>query len=432
MVTLIRWFGLGLLFLGTLEAAARLEDWVRYRTPFLSPYRDQSELVVRDRDGSHGRPGARYMKWTINNLGMRGPDAPAQPSASTIRVITVGASETFGLYEAPNREYPRQLEDSLAAQRPGACKALHGSRFEVLNAAMPGMSLPTIHQDVQRRLPRLKPQIIVVYPTPVQYLADNPPVASALDTTSVPAPIPWTQTLYPRTLDRARAQLKQVLPAWVQTQIRRTQTARDLNHHPTGWRFEVPPAERMALYERDLRTLVGGIRSIGAIPILATHANAFKASLRHDATLMVMWEKFYPRADGETIVAFDSIGRIATLGVAHDSAVRIIDLAEALQNSSLFRDYAHFTDEGSARVAAALAPAVNAAGGEVRGCPPDQGLLGRGDLRTIKKTAIGMARSAAGRRHIAAIAASKGDPTARSGPRSAKSASPLKRPSPQS
>lgn len=359
----LRWLALMLTFGVTIEASARTEDWVRYRMPFFSPFRNQGELLVRGRDGAHGRPGARYMKWAINNLGMRGPEATGVKPRGTIRVITVGASETFGLYESPNREFPRQLADSLVKASAGnGCLGSAGPKFEVLNAALPGMSLPTIDQDVRMRLSRLGPDIIVAYPTPVQYLANTPPVPAAIDSTAAAAPIPWTRALYPRMVDRIRGQLKEMLPAPVQTIIRRWQAARAARERPAGWAFDAPPADRIAMYDRDLRRLIGSIRAVGAVPILATHANAFAAGARHDTTLMVMWERFYPRASGNTIVEFDSIGRLVTLRAAHDSGLAVVDLQESMLDRSFFQDYAHFTDAGSSQVASALLPAVEAGG----------------------------------------------------------------------
>src|SRR5690348_16942167 len=128
-----------LLFGLSLEVTARLEDWVRYRTPVLSRYRSQSDLIVRDEAGAHGRPNSRFQKWAINNLGLRGPDLAVAKGAATYRIATLGASETFGLYESPHLEFPRQLEDTLnRIVRSGEfCgSAIH--RVEVLNASMPG------------------------------------------------------------------------------------------------------------------------------------------------------------------------------------------------------------------------------------------------------------------------------------------------------
>ncbi|MBX6332820.1 MAG: hypothetical protein IRY91_13310, partial [Gemmatimonadaceae bacterium] len=156
-----------------LEGTARIQDWVRYRMPILSRVTGESDLMMRDRDGMHGRPNAQYRKWVMNNLGLRGPDAPAVKAPGTVRVAMLGASEMFGLYESPDHELPRQLADTLAARlAAGACGAHAPARFEVLNAALPGMSLPTVDQDVRMRLARLGLDIVVYYPSPVQYLDD--------------------------------------------------------------------------------------------------------------------------------------------------------------------------------------------------------------------------------------------------------------------
>ena len=432
MATPARWFALVLLFGFTLEASARTEDWVRYRTPFFSPFRDQSELVIRDRDGAHGRPGARYMKWAINNLGMRGPDAPALKPDGVIRVIMVGASETFGLYESQDREFPRQLADSLGAASAGnACLESAGRRFEVLNAALPGMSLPTIEQDVRMRLARLRADVIVAYPTPVQYLASTPPAPAVLDSTAEPLAIPWTRGLYPRIADRIRGQFKEILPAAVQTAVRRWQTTRSTRERPAGWTFVAPPPDRLAMYDRDLRRLIGTIRGIGAVPVLATHANAFAAGARHDTTLMVMWGRFYPRATGSTIIEFDSLGRLITLRAARDSGVRVVDLPSSMKDRALFKDYAHFTDAGSAHVAAALLPAVQAAGMARAGCERQRSTIDP-DFSSTKNAANGLTPARASRRQTAASAASAGDARMRARPSLPSAASPLRKPSPHS
>jgi hypothetical protein len=69
-----------------------------------------------------------------------------------------------------------------------------------------------------------------------------------------------------------------------------------------------------------------------------------------------MWEKFYPRASGETIVAFDSAARLATIAVARDSQAVLVDLPPVVAQSrkSIFADYAHFTDAGAALVAGSV------------------------------------------------------------------------------
>lgn len=352
---------LTLLFCFTLEAACRVEDWIQYRTPIFARERSQLDLLIRDTVGMHGRPGGRYQKWSLNAIGMRGPEVSLAKGPNVVRVVTAGASETFGLYESPGREYPRQLEDSLSAvvkELPAACGQL---KAEVLNAAMPGMSLPTIDQDIRLRVRPLKPDYVVLYPTPAAYLDDGIPVAARPDSVAreVWGLSPYS-ALIPRVADRIRNQLKTLLPSPVQDALRRREIRESINRHPPGWRFESVPTDRLQRFDADLRHTIETIRSIGATPILVTHGNRFFAATRSDPAALRLWEKFYPRAAGETIVAFDSVARLATLRAGADTRTAVVDLAPALArtNGAAFADYSHFTDAGASIFAGAVTTSI--------------------------------------------------------------------------
>lgn len=348
-------------FVVTLEAACRAEEWVQYRTPLLSVYQSTDDLIERDRDGVHGRANARYQKWVMNNIGTRGPDVERTKPPSTLRLIASGASETFGLYEAPNQEFPRQLEDSLEREiRAPACAGSGIERVEVLNAAMAGMSLPTVEQDVRTRLARLGADVLLFYPSPTQYLEDARPVAARPDSNAQSAPPPWTRTLHLRMLGRLRDQGKRLLPQVVLTWMKQRYVASLAHTHAAGWKFESIPQDRINAYASDLRTLIGTTRRAGAIPIVATHASIFPPNGIRDRNAMQSWERFYPRATGDVIVSFDSAARLTTLAVAQDSGVAAIDLQPVLADSvsALFADHVHFTNRGAARVAGALARGV--------------------------------------------------------------------------
>lgn len=342
-------------FAVALEATCRIDDAIRFKTPVFSRVESEAELLVRDSTGEHGRPYTRYKKWYINNLGMRGPNVPPVKPAGTLRVVTAGASETFGLYESPDHEFPRQLEDTLRAR-------LGGDPVEVLNAAIFGMSLPTLEQDLRLRVRALDPDVVVLYPTPVQYLQDDVPEPAAPDS-SRPAPLPFAFALYPRALERLRNQFKQLTPAWLATDLRRDEIARDTKAHPPGWQFTGVPADRLAAFDTDIRRTIGTIRAIGAVPVIAIHANAFDRGGPLDEPLLVSWENQYHRATGDALLAFENAADAATIRAAHDSGVTFVDLRRmpAKPGTRLFADYAHFTDAGAASVASALAGPVIAA-----------------------------------------------------------------------
>ncbi len=96
-----------LLILVTAEVAVRVEEWFRWRTPIGSPLQVATDLAIRDATGIHPAPNTAFRKWRFNSVGTRG----AEPVDGVPRLIVTGASESFGLYESPDREYPKQLAD---------------------------------------------------------------------------------------------------------------------------------------------------------------------------------------------------------------------------------------------------------------------------------------------------------------------------------
>lgn len=356
---------LGLVLLLAMEVSARTEDRVRYGTAWFSPYREQSEMIVRDADGVHGRRSARFQKWGMDSLGFRGPEVDSAPARGTLRVVAAGASETFGLYESEGKEYPRQLEDSLTAALP-ALTCLGAVRAEVLNAAMAGMTLPTVTQDVRLRLRRFSPNAIVYYPTPSQYLNDEMPVAASPDSNARgPSAPDWRRSLHPRVFDRLREQAKLLLPLGVQDYLRTRMVARTVAQHAPGWRWNSLPSDRLEAYEADLRTLVGAVRAVGAEPVLATHGSIFPPGQVPDPRPLHMWERFYPRATGAVILAFDSAAAVRTRRVARDSSTALADVLPAVEPTG-YADNIHFNDVGAARVAGTMAAAVLAAAERTR------------------------------------------------------------------
>lgn len=360
-----------LIFAVVFELTCRVEDWVRFRTPFFTPVTSQSDLMQHDEHGIHGRPGARFQKWVMNALGTRGPEASFAKPAGTVRIVTVGASETFGLSESPGREFPRQLEDSLNARlSANECLRATTTRFEVLNAALPGMSLPTIEQDVRNRVVRFGADFIVLYPTPAQYLFEEPPRPARPDSSARAGELSPTGAFRPRMLNRLRNQAKTMLPSFVATWLRRRDTQTAMRNRPPGWRFETLPPDRLEQYRRDLEVLAETVRATGAIPVFMTHANAFMQPGFEDRHLLYAWERFHPRATGPVIVAFDSAARHVTLEVAREANVIAVDAAAHLvrQSDGIFSDFSHFTDLGAARVASVLAPALHGATAARSGC----------------------------------------------------------------
>ena len=261
------------LFAVVLEATCRLEDYIRYGTPAWSRVRAKEDLLVLDSLGKHGRPNAQFGKWALNNVGMRGPDVAVTKPAGDVRIVVVGASETFGLYESPGHDYPRLLEDSCArawperrapasgqatlrcsTRRSSGCRCPRWPRTFVcawrrfIRTSWSRIRRPCTTSRRPRRIGRV------------------PTARGARSAVAVIAALP-------RALDRMHDAIKQVVPDWLVGGCTPRGRAAQ-RHEPPGWRFTTVPADRLTAYETDLRRLVGTVHAVGATPVLVTHVNA--------------------------------------------------------------------------------------------------------------------------------------------------------------
>jgi hypothetical protein len=200
---------------------------------------------------------------------------------------------------------------------------------------------------------------VVLYPTSVQYLHEVLPKAVPPLAGPGEAPGVWA-SLRPRTFTRLREELKRLAPVGWRERLWRNEVRRQLSQHEPGWRYASLPQDRLGSFDADLRAFVGAVRAIGAEPVLATHANRFVDANVQDSSLLSAWGRFYPRAEGAIILAFDSAGADVTRRVAADSGVVVADIRSAMRGcGNCFADYAHFTDVGAARAASTLASAIS-------------------------------------------------------------------------
>jgi len=94
---------------------------------------------------------------TINAQGFRGADFPTSKPAGTIRVVTLGASSTFGYHDRDDETYPHYLEQELNRQCPW------GGRFEVLNLGIPHLTAQEILALYLAEVVPLEPDFVTFY-----------------------------------------------------------------------------------------------------------------------------------------------------------------------------------------------------------------------------------------------------------------------------
>ena len=94
---------------------------------------------------------------TINSRGFRGKEFTAQKPHDVIRILTLGASSTVGLWSRDHETYPVQLEKMLNERTKGP------KRYEVINFAIPHAVSDQILSMFMTEGLALKPDIITFY-----------------------------------------------------------------------------------------------------------------------------------------------------------------------------------------------------------------------------------------------------------------------------
>ncbi len=337
-------FALGLvIFVLVLELCARVDDFLSYGAPFWDTYDDQI-LYVRDNIGKWGRPGARYQKWQLNNLGYRGPEL--RPGG--VRIVCLGSSETFGQYEAPGEEYPRQLERKLNAR-------FGRELFQVVNAAYPGETLGTATRRLKEIVEQVHPAYAIIYPSVATYIWSPPTAEGTASSGSGEMETKQPERHYEwRIAGRLRNLLKEILPTIAQTYLRDWQIKEQAREYSVMERI---PEENVIRFRRDLSKLLGALRGYRVEPILVTHATAFGKNLTDwDRDLLIAWRKFYPMLNENGFIDMEERMNDAIRNVATGEHVLLIDAADEIPpGRAYFADFSHFTSAGAEIMASRLA-----------------------------------------------------------------------------
>jgi hypothetical protein len=322
------------------EVAARLDDWLRLGVPLLDSEDRESALVVAEPWGQHGRPDGKFRKWQLNAFGFRAPSLDVVPDPARPRILVLGASETFGLYEPAGKEYPAQLA------------GLVQQRYEVVNVAMAGMTLPSMLAYWDHWASRFGAGKVLLYPSPLFYLDDEPPGSPRGGTAKTEESLAWRLRLAYRVQGAYHT-----LPAWVHGLRERWSIRRASAGCGDGWEFGAVPQDRLTLFRRDLSLLVQHIRRCGAEPILVTHASSAAWPPRpEDEAFLLGMRRFFPRAREEVLADFERRANAEMRDLAREEGLRLIDADRALTGRrEWYGDMVHFNEAGTRQMAGLLA-----------------------------------------------------------------------------
>ncbi len=311
-----------------MEVCARVEDTMTHGAPFWGIY---TQDLLYDRPGPdfEGVPGARYLKWSMNSLGYRGPE----PVAGALRVVCIGASETFGLSEPENEEWPRQLETALQV-RLGP-----GQPVTVINAAYPGSNLRTHIHQAPRVLQKAKPDLAVIYTSVAAYVD-----ASSYEVLKA-APLPRIQF---RLLAKVQELRRKVVPLWLMTPLRNVSVERSLRGREDQVTSRIKP-QHVDLFTADLNRLLDIYQAENVPVLLVTHATYFGRQARSaDQAMLTAWRLFYPTLREEGFVDMEMQLNERMRRVAAERGVAVADAAARMPaGAAYFTDFVHFTSAGA-------------------------------------------------------------------------------------
>lgn len=323
----------------TLEVCARLDDRITYGAPLLGSY-NISQLYTYDDLGIRGKPGAAYLKWKLNSLGYRGPEL----RADRVRVMCIGSSETFGLYEAENGEYPRQLETELN-------RRLGPNTVQVVNVAYPGMSIEATVRRLPEILASVQPKLVTVYPSVAAYI--EPPPKHPKQPVRGPTP-PFFEF---RMQSRLETIAKQVFPEMLQNEFRAWQIRQASRSLKVMNRV---PDQNVRRFQDDLTALVDMLKRNGVQVVLMTHATRFgKQVAPGERPILVAWRRFYPMLREDGFLDMERRMNQAIRTVAAEYNIELIDVAEKMPpGPEYFAEFVHFTDRGARTIAGIIADGV--------------------------------------------------------------------------
>lgn len=351
---LLRWAVFGLSCFATIEMASRIDQWVVYGAPVFGLYTYDSALFTNDEFGIRGKSNGHYEKWKLNSLGFRGPELSKEKEVGRLRIAVIGASETFGLHEPINKEWPRQLEDVLAAA---------GVRSEVVNAAMAGMSFPQRTRHLEKRLLPLKPDVVVfmveygsyagITEERIRLRRERPPMLSARDSV-----IDGLKAF--RTVSRLKDVLLPRLPEVVRGGYERSEQwiKLEMKKKEMGGKFRsilhMTPFESEALV-RDLDQLRTLAESNGTKLVLVSPAMWFTG--RNFDLTYLSWPFLDESWWREAGSAFPRVVR----DYAEQSGIPFVDLSDVVQGheSEWMKDMLHFNEWGAHQVAFRIAREIS-------------------------------------------------------------------------
>lgn len=352
-------------FFTGMEVAARVDDLIKYGAPFFGEY-IASRLRTRDIDRiKHNVPGSRFEKWEINDQGFRGPEISITRPGDVHRIVCMGASETFGLYENKGKEWPSQLADMLKKEK----------RFEVINASVVGLELRGYKAYLSKYVMKFQPDIVILMVNPFAYAAGKykPQKKSESHSVTDVAILSGIKKnanakfvlsgISPelRVLPKIKQTVKQALPQDIVSRYQTWNMIRQVRNIEKNRLNGIGPldnirSENIAIFKKDLRDLIHYLNEekirvvLCSYPVLISEAN-----VNQYPAIFNDHRRFYIELSLKGLIDVAEKFNQAINETAHSHHVDFVDLDMAVPNTiEFFGDNVHYTDKGAQIVASKL------------------------------------------------------------------------------
>ncbi len=318
-------------------------------------------ILTEDSDGiRHNSPRVRYGKWETNSLGFRGKEVDLEKKEGQIRIVCLGGSETFGLFEEEGKEWPSQLRGMLRDQFP---------RVEVINASVAGLTLKRKKAYVEKYLLPLKPDIMITTQGALLPITDSirgmeskrlvskvggRKIKNSLEAdSSTRTPV----AVLPKLLEI----VKGCSPGWLLTHLRTQRLRRRIRNRERRYLiYEKPmdevPENIISEFEEDLTLFIRFLEKNRIAVVFLTYPTLFTPSNKDTHKyLLLSIRRLCVELSEDGIIDASTKFNDAIRKIADREKVALIDNDLLIPKTlEYFVDYSHYTNKGAEFIAKSI------------------------------------------------------------------------------
>ena len=353
--------GLAVVFVLTLEIAARMDDAISWGAPFFDRYTNETTRGSDDDGIRCNIPNAGFEKWQHNKYGFRGPAYPEEKPSGVYRLVCMGTSETYGGCETT--EWPARLQQKL--DDIGA--------FEVINPSVAGLRFKEYEPYLKKRVTPFDPDLVIIIFNPVTYFVnldrwpnfspENRKKRKANETTVEDNSGLSLGTIlkHSRLLPKAKLVVKRFLPQNLVKEYQLKTAAEKIEQMKSQYlngsepRDSIPDNYVDSLYNQ-LGSLIASIQAEGSDVLLTTYPTLLADSNKQDyPSIFLENQRFYVELTLDGMIDAAEEYEKMLPEICREYGIEYVDLKSRIpQTPEYYCDNVHYYDNAADSVATAI------------------------------------------------------------------------------